>query len=110
MHPMNMQGCLLTWCGLPDVWCNGVTCLRLQPDRKDPCSVPCLELCQECGMLQASLENLMETQPRLSDTFLNRLFALLNWTLTEFTISSQVPTSATSFSLAGMRSHSPSVL
>ncbi len=41
-------------------------------------------------MLQASLETLMETQPSLSDTFLNRLFALLNWTLTEFTISSQV--------------------
>ena len=32
----------------------------------------------------------METQPSLSHTFLNRLFALLNWTLTEFTISSQV--------------------
>ena len=43
-------------------------------------------------MLQASLEVLMETQPSLAHTFLNRLFALLNWTLTEFTISSQVST------------------
>ena len=32
----------------------------------------------------------METEPELADAFLNRLFALLNWTLTEFTISSQV--------------------
>ena len=43
--------------------------------------------------MQASLEDLMETQPSLSDAFLNRLFALLNWTLTEFTISTQVPIS-----------------
>lgn len=40
--------------------------------------------------VQASLEDLMETHPSLSDAFLNRLFGLLNWTLTEFTISSQV--------------------
>ena len=40
--------------------------------------------------LQASLEHLMETEAELADAFLNRLFALLNWTLTEFTISSQV--------------------
>lgn len=32
----------------------------------------------------------METEPELAEAFLNRLFALLNWTLTEFTISSQV--------------------
>lgn len=44
------------------------------------------------GLMQGSLEDLMETQPSLSDAFLNRLFALLNWTLTEFTISTQVPT------------------
>lgn len=41
-------------------------------------------------LLQASLEHLVETEPEAADAFLNRLFALLNWTLTEFTISSQV--------------------
>ena len=51
-----------------------------------------LLLHKEIVLVQASLENLMETQPSLSDTYLNRLFALLNWTLTEFTISSQVRT------------------
>ena len=41
-------------------------------------------------MLQASLEHMIEAHHALAEGFLNRLFALLNWTLTEFTISSQV--------------------
>ena len=42
------------------------------------------------GLLQASLEHMIEAHHALAEGFLNRLFALLNWTLTEFTISSQV--------------------
>ena len=41
-------------------------------------------------VLQASLEHMIEAHHTLAEGFLNRLFALLNWTLTEFTISSQV--------------------
>ena len=44
-------------------------------------------------MLQASLEHMIEAHHALAEGFLNRLFALLNWTLTEFTISSQVRSS-----------------
>ena len=44
-------------------------------------------------LLQASLEHMIEAHHALADGFLNRLFALLNWTLTEFTISSQVRSS-----------------
>ena len=51
----------------------------------------------------------METQPSLAHTFLNRLFALLNWTLTEFTISSQVPAATTLLSPTGRQSRPPNV-
>ena len=40
--------------------------------------------------LQASLVHISEARPDLCETFLNRLFAMLNWTLTEFTVSAQV--------------------
>lgn len=41
-------------------------------------------------LVQASLVHICEGQTELCETFLNRLFAMLNWTLTEFTVSAQV--------------------
>lgn len=41
-------------------------------------------------LLQASLVHISEARPDLCESFLNRLFAMLNWTLTEFTVSAQV--------------------
>lgn len=48
------------------------------------CRVTC------CNALQASLVHICEARPDLCEGFLNRLFAMLNWTLTEFTVSAQV--------------------
>lgn len=42
------------------------------------------------GMLQACLVNLVEGSSDQCKGFINRLFCLLNWTLTEFTVSAQV--------------------
>ncbi len=63
---------------------------EMQPDAK----VYFIKSGQTCvtdvKLLQASLEHMIEAHHTLAEGFLNRLFALLNWTLTEFTISSQV--------------------